>query len=103
MQRRRAEACGMSLRLLRAVLADVVEQLGASATTAAVASDYVKPRTAAGRERYVDWLLSSGHAAEADVGAPTYFVSHAWARPFEETVSMVLNHLADTADGTHVW
>ena len=98
-----AEVYGVSLRLLRSILADVAEALGKHATTADVVNDYVKPRTAAGRQRYVEWLLGNGHADGADVGTPMYFVSHAWLRPFEETVNMVLSHLSDAADGTHVW
>lgn len=100
---RTADACGVSLRLLRAILSDASEVLGPDATTDTVVKEYVKPRTLDGEQRYVDWLLRGGLAEECDVGTPMYFVSHAWGRPFAETVGLTLSHLSDAADTTHVW
>lgn len=91
-RQRHADACGVSLRLVRRIMADVADRLGSRAklvTTTDVVEKYVKPRTAASRQRFVDWLQGNGHADEADVGMPMYFVSHAWGRPFEETMNMV--------------
>lgn len=104
-QRRGAEACGVSLRLLRSICADVATNLGAGCTTKEMVEEYVKPRTKAPDGhgwRFVD-ILASSCAGAADVGKPMYFVSHAWSRPFAETTNMVFDHLSSAADTTIVW
>lgn len=68
-------------------------------TTKQVVEWIVKPRTAQRKLRFVDML----DCEAADVGRPDYFISHAWSRPFAETVSMVLQHLASAEDTARVW
>lgn len=102
MRLRKASKCGISLRLLHAIREDVVKQLGKGVTTAQVVEGYIKPRITAASARFVDLLLPSC-SSSVDVGVPLYFVSHAWARPFVETVEAVLEHLSSAADTTRVW
>lgn len=51
-------------------------------TTQEVMTQIVKPRTAAGKMRYVEWLLQQGDAHRDVVsgGKQYYFISHGWAR-----------------------
>lgn len=113
--------CAVSLRLLRAFMDHVRSftpseaqqaqaQLPGSLvapwpphpqglTTKQVVEWIVKPRTAAKKLRFVDVL----DAEPEDVGRPDYFISHAWGRPFAETIGMVLQHLASAEDSALVW
>jgi hypothetical protein len=62
-------------------------------TTFELVMKLVKPATAARRCRYSELLLGDpAQACHVSQGRPFYFVSHAWCRPFAETLGMVARH-----------
>lgn len=117
-----ASHLGVSLRVLRAFIAQHVDTFEPTVdqemeamrkgsklapwppapkglTTRQVVDFIIKPISRAFRLSYADLL----EAGTQDVGPPHYFVSHAWSRPFKETVGMVMERLSTAADGTRVW
>ncbi len=44
-----------------------------------------------------------GVVPREDVGAPDYFISHAWSNPFSHLVQCVCDHLSGALDTTKVW
>lgn len=101
-KKRTATACGISLRLLHALSLHVTAALGADVTTSEVVSEFVKPLTHEYGLRFVE-ILADSCSGERDVGQPHYFVSHAWGRPFAETVRRVLEFLSNASCFTKVW
>ncbi|GIL87932.1 hypothetical protein Vretimale_6273 [Volvox reticuliferus] len=74
-------------------------------TTAQLVQQLVKPPTAARQCRFTQLLLDNDpslqgspqhqhhyHQQVVSQGRPFYFVSHAWSRPFAETLAMVARH-----------
>lgn len=67
-------------------------------STLQVVQKLVIPQTKTHQCRFVDLL------GEADVAAPTHFISHRWGTLFTDTCALFTNHLEDADPAaTYVW
>lgn len=77
LKRRRGAHCGVSLRFLKAFVAQFVSGERTGWSTKSVVEEVVKGITQTSQLRLVDMLDES---CQGEIGLPEYFVSHAWSR-----------------------
>ncbi|GLC46569.1 hypothetical protein PLESTB_001620200 [Pleodorina starrii] len=71
-------------------------------TTEELTEQIVMPLTKGGKCRLTQLLLDDPDQAQhVSQGRPFYFISHAWSRPFMETLAMVERHFAP--DNQEIW
>ena len=69
-------------------------------TTEQLVYRWVKDHAVTGDERLAD---CPEHVDKADVGTPSYFISHAWKGTFPKLLKSVFAFLSNASEDTRVW